>query len=268
MNRLTRIRIFFQPKILRLLALGLVLCASLLLLIQENYGTQFLVALGPIRCSPDENIAEVDVLAAIPRETPGKIRVSASKLLLRRLEKYAPETEFFAVIQQRGERLIFERIYALATAEAPALQGPRWVPERELTLAVGTKPELVAMVGLDMFGYQLSQPVWAKRKLPGADMVYYQAGSFPVKEILDGIEKNFIPDMYILDGQNRIVGVRKWAGRLLTLPEFLRQAALSLYGAAVLAGLGSLLAYKWPVLVSTGRRIWDQVSMRGRKASK
>lgn len=258
-------KLFLQPKVLRLLALGLILLASLLLLVQSQFGTTYAVVMGTITRA-EEGKAIVNVIAAEPRTGQAELAVSASKLLLGSIEK-AGEAEFLAVVNQRGSSLVFERIFLLSAPTGPGLQGPR-SGTGELGLAVGAKPELVEMIGLDKYGYELSPPAWAKERLPGADKVYYQRGSMDAaKAVLDGLDPVVSPDVYVLDSQGRIAGMRNLGRRLLPLPEVMRRTALSLYGAALLAGLGSLLAYKWPQLAKAGRRIWDQVSMRGRKAS-
>lgn len=263
-----RIKVLLQPKILRLLALGMVLVASLLLLIQYNYGAQYLVAMGRISTDPKTRSADVEVLATFPANGPKSIEVSASKLLLGNIEKRGPEKEVLAVIYQRGDKLFFERIYTLTEPEGIGLHGPNFGPEKQLTLAVGRKPELVAMIGLDRYGYDLAQPIWAKQKMPGADLVYQQTGIMDAaRDILDGTNIDFVPDVFVLDSQTRIVGLRRIDGRLVTFPEFLRIAAVVLYCLAVLAGLGSLLIYKRSAIANAGKRIWDHVSIRGRRAS-
>lgn len=262
-----KIRAFFQPKVLRLIALGLTLLSCLLLLIQANYGSQRLVALGHLSGNGASKSIEVEILAAHPAESAKRITVDASRLLIRSIGKYDSDTEFLVVVNERKQKF-FERIYVLTKPEGGHLQGPRFDSGKQLVFAVGTKPELVAMVGLDRFGYNLSQPIWVKQKMPEADMVFCQTGTLDgVKEIMDGNSQDFSPDVFYLDSQDRVVGIRKISGRIVTFPEFMRLAAICLFCAAFLAAAGSLIAYKWSTLAKAGSRIWDQVSMRGRKSS-
>jgi len=264
---LQRLKFLLQPKILRLLALGLVLLGSVLLLIQDNYGTHYSVVYGSISVDREDKAAFITVRAANSIEH-GNITVHASRLLLRSIEKAGDGAEFLAVVHQGKDKLFCERIYVLAAPETPGLTGPRNDSGKRMTLVVGTRPELVAMVGLDKFGYQLDQPVWAKRKMPGAVMAYAQNGTLDaVKAIMDGENQDFSPNVYLLDAQERIVGIRKTGRSLLTMHKFLRLSAVILYAAAVAAGLGSLIAYKWSAIVRAGRRIWDHVSIRRRKVS-
>jgi hypothetical protein len=263
---LQKLKYFLQPKTLRLLALGMILIASLFLLIQDNYGTEYMVALGPISGNQEEKSAEIKILVSNVL-APSRLDVSASWILHWQLKNFNVDTEFLAVVHSQGEKLVFERIYVLVPPEALELQGPRWEAGMRLGMAVGTKPELVEMIGLDRFGYRLTQPAWAKQKLPGADIVYYQQGrEAAVKNVLDG-DSSYVPDLFLIDAQRRVMGMRQISGRLLTLPEILRQAALWLYILAVILGLSSFTVYKLPSLKSAGSRIWDQVSMRWRKPS-
>lgn len=253
-----------HTKFLRMLALGLILLASLLLLLQSYYGNTELVAVGRIRAA-EEKTVQLEISASIPGNGPSTVTVNLSRLLRKSILKRGEDAEFLAVINRRGEKLVFERIVLLTGPEDHALQGA--TSAKSQTLAVGTKPELVEMVGLDRFGYKLAQPLWAKQKMPEANMVYYQAGTFDaVKEILAG-GGDYSPDLYILDANSRIVGIRKTGGRLLTFPEFLRWAALVFYGLALVSAVGAFISYKWTALARAGRRIWDQVSRRGRKAT-
>lgn len=250
-----------------MLALGLVLIASLFLLIQDNYGSQRLAALVKMSGDPDAKSVEVEVLATYPQDPVKLVTVKASRLLINSIAKFESDQEFLVVIHERDD-YFFERIYPLAVPDSASLQGPNFSAGRQFRFSVGIKPDLVAMIGLDRFGYQLGQPLWAKLKMPGTDMVYSQTGTLDAaKDILDGESDAFSPDVYYLDNQDRIVGLRQVTGRIITFPEFLRQAAVWLYGAALLAGLGSMISYKWPAISRAGRRIWDHVSMRGRKAS-
>lgn len=252
----------YLPKIMRMLALGLILLGSLLLLFQDHYGDTELVAVGGIRPGAG-NTVQLEILASYPGNGPGTVTVHLSELLRKSILKQGKDAEFLAVINRRGKNRVFERIFVLSPEEA--LQGTTAV--KSLTLAVGTRPELVEMVGLDRFGYELAQPVWAKQKMPAANIVYYQAGTFDaVKEILDG-GGDYSPNLYLLDAKSRIVGIRKTGGRLLTFPEFLRWASLVFYCLALVSAAGALIVYKWTALARAGRRIWDQVSKRGRRAS-
>ena len=263
-----KLKFLLKPKILRLLALGFILLASLFLLIQDNYGSNYMVALGPISRDKAESRADVDVLVANSgAPSLSRLEVTGPWLLLRQLEQFSVDTEFLAVIHQRGQKLVFERIYVLSSPQSQELQGPTLSGELnlDLDLAVGVKPQLVEMVGLNRFGYQLTQPVWAKQNLPGADMVYYQQGNEAVKQILDGENMSFVPEIFILDDQGRVLGLRHISGRLLTVPEFLRLGAGWLYGLGLALGLASFLIYKSPLFISAGKRIWDQVSMRWRR---
>lgn len=254
---------FFQTKVLRMLALGLILLASLLLLLQNYYGDTEMVAMGRILAAGEKSV-QLEVAASYPGNGPSAVTVNLSRLLRKSILKRDEDAEFLAVINRRGEKLVFERIFLL-TAPEKALQEPTAV--KSLTLAAGTRPELIEMVGLDRFGYQLAQPLWAKQKMPAANMVYYQAGTFDgVKEILDG-GGDYSPNLYLLDAKSRIVGIRKTESRLLTFPEFLRWASLAFYCLALVSAAGAIIAYKWTALASFGRRIWDQVSRRGRRAS-
>lgn len=260
-----KLKSILQPKLLRLLALSLVLFASLLLLVQD-YGSHYMVTLGPISWDRESNSAEVHFYAANPSEPRRRIQVQGSWLMLRQIER-VQDGDFLAVIKQRGENLFFERIYILSTPEVPGLQGPRLETGMRLDLAVGRKPVLVEMIGLDKFGYQLSLPTWAKKIMPDADKVYYQPGSFDtVKSVLEQ-DDSYVPDIYILDSQGRVAGVRSIAGSLITFPAFLRGTALVLYILALISGVASMLIYKQDHLLSLGRRIWDQVSIRGRNAA-
>lgn len=260
-----KIKALFQPKALRLLALGLILFASLLLLVQSRYGSLHLVAAGRISRNSSGAGAVMEVAACHPATDRAELAVAASNLLLRSIDAAGEDAEFMAVIHQRGEDLVFERIFLL---HAPAQRELRGASRAKiLGLALGAKPELVEMVGLDRFGYALSQTAWAKEKLPGADTVYHQRGnSERIKEILDG-NGDFPANLFLVDEKGTVVGMRRLGRRLLTLPELLRRTALVLYGLALLAGLGSLVSYKWSALTRAGKRIWDQVSRRGRKAS-
>lgn len=264
---LQMLKAFFQPKVLRLLALGLTLLASLLLLLQYNYGSHYLVTMGTISWDGESKVAEIDALASHPIQAQRVITVSASKILLRSLEKAGPDAEFVVVLHQRGEKLVFERIHLLTPPEAEKIQGPNWRRGRHYSLVVGTQPELVEMVGLDKYGYRLKLPNWVQRKIPDANLVYYQEGMLDeAKAVLDG-ESDYQPDIFILNDKLEMVGMRTTAGKFWTLPEVLRLATLCLYGAAIVSGLASLLVYKWSALCNAGKRIWDQVSMRVRKAS-
>lgn len=261
-----RIKVLLQPKILHLLALGLILIASLLLLIQSRYGSFHVVTVGNITRDPHGKGALIKVTAAHPANTQAELAVSASGLLLWGIERAGEDAEFLAVIHQRGEQLVFERLLLLGAPEDKNLRGTG--KSRIRGLAVGSQPELVAMVGLDRFGYQLSLPFWAKEKMAAASTVYHQLGNpDDIKEILDGTKQDYVPDVYLLDNEDTVLGMRSLGQRLLPLPELLRWIALGLYCVAVLAVLGALLSYKWSALVSAGKRIWDQVSKRGRKAS-
>lgn len=261
-----KIQALLKPKILRLLALGLILIASLLLLIQGHYGSFHLVTVGTITRNPQDKGAIIQVTAAHPANAQAELAVSASGLLLWSIERVGEDTEFLAVIHQRGERLVFERIFLLSAPEDRDLRGAG--KPRSLGLAVGSRPELVAMVGLDRFGYQLSQPTWAREKMAGARTVFHELGNpDEIKEILDGVNKDFVPNLFLLDDEDTVLGMRSLGRRLLTLPELIRRTSLVLYGLAVLAALGTILCYKWSALVRVGKRIWDQVSRRGRKAS-
>ena len=255
---------FFQPKALRMLALGFILLASLLLLLQNYYGSTELVAVGQISAAGEKTV-RLKVAASVPVNEQSSVTVNVSRLLRKKLLGQGDNAEFLAVINRRGERKVFERIYILAAPEAEDLKGV--VADEPGPLAVGTKPELVEMKGLDRYGYRLAQPVWAKQKMPGANLVYYQTGTFDaVKEILDGGEP-FCPDLYLMDANSQLVGIREIGGSFLTFPEFLRRTALTLYVLAVLSAIGAVVSWKWTALANAGRRIWDQVSRRGRKAS-
>lgn len=260
------IKVLFQAKVLRWLALGLVLFASLLLLIPSRYGSLHLVAVGTISRDPSGGGAIIDIMAAQAKDSQAEIAVSASSLLLRNIEQAGEDAQFLAVVNQRGEKLVFERIFLLTAPEDLELQGE---PEsKNLGLAVGSKPELVEMVGLDRFGYKLAQPIWAKEKMPGCDKVYHQQGNPDlIKDILDGNNGDFVPNLFLLDGEHTVVGLRRLGQRLLPLPELMRRAAIWLYGLSLVAALGSLLSYKWSILVSAGKRIWDHVSKWGRRAA-
>lgn len=260
-----KIKALLQPKILRLLTLGFVLIASLLLLIQSQYGSFHLVTVGTITRNPQDKGALIHVIASQPAGNRAEVAVSASGLLLRSIEGVGEDAEFLAVIHQRGERLVFERIFLLNAPEDRDLLGTR--QSRILGLAVGSQPDLVTMVGLDRFGYQLSQPTWAKEKMPGADTVYYELGSpDEIKEILDGVSQ-YVPNLYLLDNEGTVMGMRSLGRRLLPLPELMRWISMVIYGFAVLTAVGALLCYKWSSLVRAGKRIWDQVSRRGCKAT-
>lgn len=255
---------FFQPKALRMLALGLILLASLLLLLQNYYGSLELVAAGRISSSGEKTV-QLKIAASVPGNGQSSVTVNVSRLLRKKLLGQDDNAEFLAVINRRGEKLVFERIYILAAPDNEDLKGV--AAANPGTFAVGTKPELVKMIGLDRYGYRLVQPVWAKQKMPGANLVYYQAGTFDtVKEILDG-GGAYSPDLYLMDGDSLLVGIRRIGDSFLTFPEFLRRTALTLYVLAVLSAVGAVISWKWTTLANSGRRIWDQVSKRGRKAS-
>ena len=254
---------FFQPKALRMLALALVLLASLLLLLQNYYGSTELVAAGRISAAGEKTV-RLEIAASVPLNERSIVTVNVSKQLRKKLLGQGDNAEFLAVINRRGEKLVFERIYMLSVPEDEDLKGVAADPG---PLAVGWKPELVEMKGLDRYGYRLAQPVWAKQKMPGANLVYYQAGTFDaVKEILDG-GGTYCPDLYLMDATSQLVGIRQIGGSLLTFPEFLRRTALAFYVLAVLSAVGAVVSWKWTALANAGRRIWDQVSRRGRKAS-
>lgn len=254
----------FLPKSLRMLALGLVLLGSLLLLLQNYYGSTELVAMGKI-FPGEEKTAQMEIVASVPGNKADTVTVKLSKLLRKSILAQGEDAEYMAVINQRGENLIFERVFLLTAPKEEDLQDQ--TAAKAQTLAVGLRPELVEMVGLDLFGYQLHQPVWAKEKMPQANKIYFQKGIFQgVKEILDG-GGSFSPDLYLLDAEARVIGIRKTGSRLLTFPELLRWGAVVCYGLAVLSGVGALLACKWSGLVKWGRRIWDQVSKRGARSS-
>lgn len=252
----------FSAKILRMLALGLILLGSLILLLQNYYGSTELVAMGKIRPGDGKTVV-MDVVASVPGKA-NTITVKLSSLLRKKILAQGEDAEFLAVVNRRGENLFFERIYLLTAPEEISLQDHA-IPKAQ-TLAVGRRPELVEMIGLDIFGYLLQQPVWAKEKMPQANKVYCQEGIFTgVKEILEG--GGSIYDLYLLDAETKVVALRKTGSPFLTFPEFLRYAAVVCYGLAVLAVAGALLAGNWPALAKWGRRIWDQVSRRGARSS-
>lgn len=257
-----RLKKLFNLKILRLLALGFIFLASILLLLQGYYGKTELVAVGKIRFAEGKTVF-MDVIASSPGMRSETVTVHLSRMLAQSILRDG-ETEFLAVLNRRGNGLYFERLFELEAPEDSKLLGPQ-TPGWQ-TLAIGTKPELVAMVGLDRYGYQLKQPAWAKRLIPEADRLYYQRGTFDsVKAVLDGDE--YQPNLFILDGNSRVVGLRKIGRAHLTLPRFFRLAAAALFCLGFLLGAVILVLYKRTILVSFGRRIWDHVSRRGRKAS-
>lgn len=253
----------FAPKILRLLALGFIFLASVFLLLQSYYGQTTMVAVGKVRFAEGKSVY-MEVVASFPGKPPQTITVTLSRMLLQSILK-KEDAEFLAVINQRRDKLYFERIYELELPEEVALHGPEasgWQ-----SIAIGTNPELIEMVGLDSYGYQLKQPVWGQHFAPQANKFYYQRGTFDrIETILDG-DSDFEPNLYILDSKARAIGLRRIGRSFLTLPQFFRILS------AVFFGLGLLLAgvvfflYKRTSLASLGRRIWDQVSKRGRKAS-
>lgn len=250
----------FSAKILRMLALGLILLGSLLLLLQNYYGSTETVAVGKIRPG-DGKTVEMEVIASVPGNK-ASITVKLSQLLRKSLHAKG-DAEFLAVINRRGENLFFERVFLLSAPEDESLQDNATAsPE---TIAVGSRPELVEMIGLDIFGYQLRQPVWAKEKMPQANKVYCREGIPGAKEYLAGGGGEY--NLYLLNAEEEIVGLRKTGSRLLTFPEFMRWGAAVCYGLAVLSGAGALLASKWSAVARWGRRIWDQVSRRGARAS-
>lgn len=259
-----RLKKLFQPRSLRLLALGFILFGSLLLLWQSYYGETVLVAQGKVRWAPDQTVLFA-INSSVPGGGPEAVSVTLTPLLRISIQKWGEEAEFLAVINRLGDKLIFERLILLEEPAEAQLRGPN--SGGAVTLAVGTKPELVQMVGLDRYGYRLVQPAWARKKMPGADRVYYQAGTFePVKKILEG-GGSFQPNLYILDEKSRVVGIRRLGASLATFPQFLRWAALVFYSLAPVSLLGAFIFNRRRELAKLGRRIWDQVSRRGRKAS-
>lgn len=251
-------------KLLRLLTLGLILLGSLLLLLQSYYGETEIIALGKVRIGAGDTV-QFDLLAPYPAEQATACAVTLAKPLRNYLLKQGKDTEFLAVLNRWRGKLVFERIHLLTEPTAPDLQGPKNF--QNMTLAIGTKPELVEMVGLDRFGYRLVQPAWARKKAPAADMVYYQAGAFAaVQGVLAG-EEEFKPDLYILDGSGRIVGIRKIGKSLLTLPQFIRWLACVSFAFAPVAAGAAYCLSKRSALKSWGSRIWDHVSKRGARAA-
>lgn len=254
----------FSPKYMRLLALGLILLGSLLFLLQSQYGSTELVAFGQVRPGAGKTV-QFDVIASVPGDGPDVYQVSLSDTLRKALRRQGEDAEFLVVLNRRGKKMFFERIYVLSQPAEEALQGPK--DYADLSLAAGVRPELVEMIGLDRYGYQLVPPIWARQKMPEAGKVYYQEGTFEaVKKILDG-GGEFTPNLYILDAKSRIVGVRRTGPRLLTFSETLRLGALVSYLLALVVPGVAVIARGRGKLASWGKRIWDQVSRRRRKST-
>ncbi|HBI57340.1 MAG TPA: hypothetical protein DDY38_10980, partial [Firmicutes bacterium] len=123
-----------HTKFLRMLALGLILLASLLLLLQNYYGNTELVAVGRIRAA-EEKTVQLEISASIPGNGPSTVTVNLSRLLRKSILKRGEDAEFLAVINRRGEKLVFERIVLLTGPEDQALQGA--TSAKSPTLAVG-----------------------------------------------------------------------------------------------------------------------------------
>jgi len=257
---LQRFKVLLRPKYMRMLALGFVLLASLLFWVQSRYGPVHNVVVGNIRRGEQAGIAVVDVMAAW-QAGPKEVEVKASGLLLGSIDRAGENACFLAVIVRRGDELVFERLRLVASPPAADLPGPRHM-SGILRLVVGKRPELVEMIGLDRYGYRVVPPAWAKEKMPGADMVYQQQGTWDAaKDVLDG-NRDYSPDLYVLDSKERVVGMGTLGRSLLTLPEFLRRCALGFAAAAVLAAAASQIIHNRAALARLGRRIRDQVSMR------
>lgn len=253
----------FAPKILRLLALGFIFLASVFLLLQSLYGQTTMVAVGKVRFAEGKTV-HMEIAAASPSRPAETITVTLSRMLIQSILKNE-NTEFLAVINQRGQKFYFERIYELELPEEAVLQGPETSSWQ--SIAIGSDPELIEMIGLDRWGYQLKQPTWAQRFAPEARKFYYQRGTFdPVKTIIDG-DGDYTPNLYILDSRSRVIGLRRIGRSHLTLPQFFRLLSLGFFGLGLLLAGTAFILYKRTSFANLGSRIWDQVSRRGRKVS-
>ncbi len=229
------------PKTLRLLCIVMLLLGTLLLFLQDNYGHSRLVVLGRAAWDRSENVLIVNTYISWPSVEEKRLELSASRSVMRQFNDFPVDTEFLMVIRSSGGNQVIERIFALELPEHSTLSGPRWEIEPRMSIAVGSNPQLMEMIGLDTYVYQVRQPVWAREQVPGNDQVmFHETNPRVIKSMLDGNISVFDPDIWLMDTGGRVTHVRKIGATLFTWPELIRSVSRWCYG---LAGFFAISAF-------------------------
>ncbi|MTI96855.1 MAG: hypothetical protein FH749_15505 [Firmicutes bacterium] len=238
-----------QIKFLRWVTLGLLLFASIGLLVEANYGQRTEIIAGYLDAE-DENV----VISVVAGDSRNQITVPAGSLIRRQFEEQT-EQMYLTVLRIAGNKVFFDRIQSLDPADINTGLG-----DNLSQVAVGVRPVLTEMIGLEQYIYGLRVPIWA-RDIAADRVSYHQDMNPEVKEFLDG-ELAVEGDVFLLDSQGRIGSVALLGEEFLTLPGFLRKTVRVLLYAAALGAFFTVLAYLWPSLAKKGRAIRDQVSNR------
>lgn len=259
------VKIILLPKTLRIICLALVLLASLLCLLQDNFNQPRLIVLGRVAWDQSENVAVVNSYITWPRSKATSLEIPDNRVVLSQFNHYPNDTEFLMVLRRSGDKLSFDRIYALEQPDNSALEGPRWEVEPRLDIVVGTSPKLVEMIGLDRYIYRLRQPLWAREQLVNIDRVEYQDGKpRPLKWILDDETNMFHPNVWLLDAGGRVTHVRRIGDSLLTWPGLVRKLALWGFGLAAAVALLAVILHFWPHLAKAARAAARRLHRPGR----
>lgn len=260
-------KLLVLPKTLRMTCLVLLLLASLLLLVQDNYNRPRLIVLGRAAWDQSANVAVINSYISWPGGQGARLEVPGDRYVLSQFNDFPNDTEFLMVLRQSGDKLSFDRIFALEVPEHSTLEGPRWEIEPRLDIVMGTAPQLVEMVGLDRFIYQLRQPLWVREQLVDIDRVEYQEGRpRAIKEMLDGDISIFNPDVWLVDAGGRVTHVRRVGEELFTWPGLVRSIARWGYYLAAATALLAILTCFRAEIVWVGRAAARRVRAKAKTA--
>lgn len=237
-------------KLLRWSCLILLLLGSLSLLFSANLGSGERLILGRVVWEQSQGQAAVTILTDSHGDSlEKKIMIPTSFILKAQLDKFPHDQEFLVVLSRVGGRVLFQRIMPL---ELPSedIPGPHWDTAPQLNVVVGTKPKLVELIGLSIRNYQVSQPAWYREHFAVTNRVGWEQGrNEALLEMLAGEHGEFVPNLWLVDSQNRVVNVRRTGPSLLTWPVLLHRTGFLLYLLAIVPAGLALLFNRWPGLL-------------------
>jgi hypothetical protein len=237
-------------KIFRWASLVLLLLGSLSLLFSANLGSPERMILGRLTWQGSEGQTAVTILTDSHQNSlEDKIMIPSSFILRNQLNRFPHDQEFLVVLNRIGGRVLFQRILPL---EYPPenIPGIHWDTAPQLNVVVGTKPKLVELVGLSVRNFQVTQPVWYREHFAFTNRVGWEQGRHEsLLEMLAGESQEFVPNVWLVDTQNRVFNVRRTGPSLLTWPVFLKRTGFLLYLLALLPAGLAMIFKRWPGLL-------------------
>ncbi len=236
--------VLILPKTLRMLCMIMLLVGTLLIFVQDNYGHSRVVVLGRAAWDRSENVLVVNAYISWPSMQERRLELPSSRPILSQFDDFPTDTEFLIVLRRSGTQQVIERIFALEQPVHNTLSGPRWEIEPRMGIIVGSNPQLVEIIGLDRYIYQVRQPVWAREHISGNNLVLFQEDQPRViKSMLDGNTKVFDPDIWLLDAGGRVTHVRRIGTVLFTWSGLALSLAFWSYGLACLLALLAVIMH-------------------------